>query len=308
MSQLSAADEYLLAQIRRGEAEGWSQFVERFQGRLLAFARHRVASAADADDLVQDTFVSFLQSLEQFRGEASIETFLFRLLHCRIADLYRRWGRATPWRVYSLDQPIDEQMPPIDPVGRELTASWYVRRSESSSRYHDELTRAIDEVVGRWKESHQLEELMICDMLFHVQMRNNDVAKRMGQTEQQVALIKHRFLQRVSRSIEEQRASRSVADSFAPPDDLLTQVWEHLRPGCPKRSTIGKWLMGTLEPKWAEYLRLHVEELGCRYCQANRDDLTVGEDRAEATTHQDRLFQSTVGFFRQVRDQKAQNS
>ena len=39
MAELTQADRYLLDQIRRGDGEGWSALVARYQGRLLAFAR-----------------------------------------------------------------------------------------------------------------------------------------------------------------------------------------------------------------------------------------------------------------------------
>src|SRR5207247_1475032 len=61
MANLSEADRYLLERISAGEAEGWTQLVQRYQGRLLAFARGRLSRKEEAEDLVQDTFVAFLE-------------------------------------------------------------------------------------------------------------------------------------------------------------------------------------------------------------------------------------------------------
>ena len=38
----------------------WSDFVSRYQGRLLRFARAKLPQRADAEDVVQETFVAFL--------------------------------------------------------------------------------------------------------------------------------------------------------------------------------------------------------------------------------------------------------
>ena len=94
MSEPSRADTFLLEQIRRGEADGWAQLVKRYQGRQLAFAQSRLPNAADAEDLVQETFMAFLRSLGSFRAEASIETFLFTILRHKIIDHLRgrRWN------------------------------------------------------------------------------------------------------------------------------------------------------------------------------------------------------------------------
>src|SRR5262249_18270318 len=89
MGELTQAERYLLDQIRRGSSQGWEQLVDRFQGRLTAFARSRGISDADAEDLVQETFIRFLNGLASYRQEASIETYLFMILRRRIIDWLR---------------------------------------------------------------------------------------------------------------------------------------------------------------------------------------------------------------------------
>src|SRR5438876_7579533 len=89
VAQLTQADTYLLDQIARGDAEGWSQLVARYQGRLLAFARGRLARKEEAEDLVQDTFIAFLEGLSKFRENASVETFLFTILRHKLIDFFR---------------------------------------------------------------------------------------------------------------------------------------------------------------------------------------------------------------------------
>ena len=64
---LTEAEAWLLQEIRSGNQDGWQQLVDRFQGRLLAFARRQLPQSADADDIVQETFLSFLQTLSKFR-------------------------------------------------------------------------------------------------------------------------------------------------------------------------------------------------------------------------------------------------
>ena len=88
MAELTEADRYLLERISRGQADGWSQLVERYQGRLLAFARSRLRKE-EAEDLVQDTFIAFLEGLKNFRENASVETFLFTILRRKLIDFFR---------------------------------------------------------------------------------------------------------------------------------------------------------------------------------------------------------------------------
>jgi hypothetical protein len=79
---------------------------------------------------------------------------------------------------------------------------------------------------------------------------------------------------------------------------MLTEVWEENRFTCPKRSTIGRFLLGTLEDPWNDYVNFHVNKLNCRFCRANIDDLQNKTADLELIQHRQRIFESTIGFFR----------
>lgn len=81
MGEITQAEQYLIDQIRQGSSQAWSQFIERYQGRLLAYARRQISgNSADAEDIVQDVFVNFIRALNAYRGENSLESFLFTIL------------------------------------------------------------------------------------------------------------------------------------------------------------------------------------------------------------------------------------
>jgi RNA polymerase sigma factor (sigma-70 family) len=306
MAELTEADRYLLEQIAQGNPDGWSQLVARYQGRLLAFARARLPRRADAEDLVQDTFATFLQSFRAFRPDASVETFLFTILRRRLIDVFR--GRGTGGlRVCSIQDAAgggraDDSLP----VGAalpapEATASWYVRRDEQAERLAGVLGDAIDAAIARLKESANFRDLRVIDLLFHAQVRNKDAAALCEMDERQVAAVKHRCLKEIRARVESALGHAALADGGGNSDaldgaeSLLTQVWEARRPTCPKRSTLGRYLLNTLEPDWREYVKFHVDSLGCRFCQANLDDLQR-QDAEEPRVLRDRIFHSTVGF------------
>ena len=301
MSRLSAGDRFLLDQVRSGDAAGWAQLVSRYQGRLLAYARARFVNHADAEDVVQDTFLSFLRSLESFREQASVETYLFGILRRRIIDRVRSRGRQHDVSFCTLQgaQPLtdDRESSVLNPVDSEPTASWYVAKSEQSEQRYAALDHAVTKLIGKLREGLVFRDLMISEMIFYAQLRNKEIADLMGIDQKQVALIKHRFIKKLQAEVAsaEDLATLST-DGDAPRDNLLTRVWEAARPSCPKRSTIGKFLLGTLDDDWQEYVRFHVETLGCRFCQANRDDLTAERKTDDREVFRQRVFQSTVGF------------
>ena len=290
---LSKADRYFIDAVARGDAAAWTQLVDRYQGRLVAFARQRLGSRADAEDLVQETFVGFLSALPHFRGDASLETFLFTILRRRIADFFR----ARPDRSAG-GAPGDSGVP--DPTD-DRTASWYVRREETDRRRQQILAEAINDVVGAHRDALRFREVKMLELLLHVQHSNKEVAALVGATEQQVAMVKHRGLKQIAR-----RAQRDAAALDAQGDDsaagagtqLLSLAWNQARPTCPKRTTIGAHLLGTLDDAWSDYVIFHLETVQCGICLANLEDLENASKSEVSRDWRHRVLQSTVGFLR----------
>src|SRR5882724_468758 len=62
----SESDRLLVQQIRQGDARAWDGLIARYEGRLLAFVDRRLHDRAASEDVVQETFVGFLNSLPHF--------------------------------------------------------------------------------------------------------------------------------------------------------------------------------------------------------------------------------------------------
>ena len=305
MSQLSEADRFLLEGIRRGDDEAWSQLVDRYRGRLFAFARSRLRRPADAEDVLQETFMTFLRALPKYRGEAGLETFLFMLLRRRVVDWFR--GRrlsvcllhdvVRPAAEDSSSEPI-AQVPAPDP-----TASVYARRDERNALRREALAEAIRSLINGYKKSLKFRDLKIVEMLFYCQLGNQEVAGVSGVGEKHVALIKHRCLKRTREKVAAELRARGLPGSDeeepARSEAMLTRIWETLRLSCPKRSTIGAYHLGTLDKAWSDYVDFHLHKLGCRFCLANLADVRQQDQQGASAALRDRIMQSTVGFLRQ---------
>jgi RNA polymerase sigma-70 factor (ECF subfamily) len=81
----------LVRRIGRGDAAAYRLLVDREARYLYGIAHALVGNAADAEDLVQETFAGLLSS--RFRGEASLRTWLVRILVRRAGMLRRSRGR-----------------------------------------------------------------------------------------------------------------------------------------------------------------------------------------------------------------------
>lgn len=79
----------------------------------------------------------------------------------------------------------------------------------------------------------------------------------------------------------------------------LGEIWRRNKLSCPDRETLGSFLLGVLDPDHRDYVSFHLDRIGCRYCQANLEDLRARQEQVEAATErQRRYFQSSAGYLR----------
>lgn len=72
------------------EKEEIKEWVIQYTDDLYRWAFSKTSSKEVAEDLVQDTYLSALESLEKFRGDSSPKTWLFTILNHKIIDYYRK--------------------------------------------------------------------------------------------------------------------------------------------------------------------------------------------------------------------------
>jgi len=307
---VTKGEQYFLDRIRQGDEQVWADFVNRYRGRLVRFARAKLPQRADAEDVVQETFIAFLRSIAKYRGECDLETYLFALIRRKIIDSYRSAGARKVCLIQDTwDSDHEEGSSDLLDIVESpaQTASWYARADEQQDTQKTVLAEALSEIVDGMKKALNFRDLQIIEMLFYCQIPNKDVARRMGLDEKAVALIKHRNLkqirEKIGRRLEalgrrpEDGGQRTDSSCEAEiPDSLLTDLWEYYRFSCPKRNTIGAYMLGTLEPDWHKYVEFHIKVLGCRFCQANLDDLQSQSQETQQEAFQARIMESTIGF------------
>src|SRR5262249_23402286 len=109
----SDSDRLLIQQIRQGDPRAWETLISRYEGRLLAFIHRRLRDRDASEDVVQETFVGFLNSLPNFDDRRELQTYLFTIASHKLTDHLRRSGRH-PLRSLSdsssdlLNQQIDD--------------------------------------------------------------------------------------------------------------------------------------------------------------------------------------------------------
>ncbi|SMP72562.1 RNA polymerase sigma factor, sigma-70 family [Neorhodopirellula lusitana] len=228
---LGEADRHLLQLVRAGDGDGWSQLVSRYQRRLLAFANRRVDQSATGQDLVQETFIHFLKSLNSFRGECDLESFLFRILRRRIIDHYRTTGQKR--RLASCEISDGASGPSVDQhamdlraekfgavddgalghwsiedlASADLTASHHARRREQHEIDQHRLSQAIAMITEDLRRSEKFRDLKIAEGLFYAGVSNKQLATLLSVSANEVAVVKHRLVKKLGELVGEGQPS-----------------------------------------------------------------------------------------------------
>lgn len=87
------SDAELLRSVGRGSESAFLTLVERYADHLFGLAFSLTANAADAEDVVQETFTAMLKGSTGFRHEASVKTWLVRIAVKQSALAKRRRAR-----------------------------------------------------------------------------------------------------------------------------------------------------------------------------------------------------------------------
>lgn len=111
MTEQQATDREWVARAKEGDERAFRALVEHYESQVAATVIGMLGRGDEADDVGQETFIRFYESLDKFRGEAAVGTYLTRIaINLSLNAIERR--QRMRWRFWSRD---DEDNTPIEP-------------------------------------------------------------------------------------------------------------------------------------------------------------------------------------------------
>ena len=145
------SDTELVARAKAGELDAFEALTNRYEQRVYSLALRMLRHEQDAEDVTQQTFLSALENLNGFRGDASFATWLLRIAsHAALKVIRKRKGLDT----VSLEAATEE----ADSYGTiphpEYIADW--RQSPEELVHKNEIKRLLDDALAKLDEKHRL--------------------------------------------------------------------------------------------------------------------------------------------------------
>jgi len=141
----------LVRRAQAGELDAFEALTNRHEQRVFSLAMRMLRQEQDAEDITQQTFLSALENLKNFRAEAGFATWLLRIAtHAALKVIRKRKGLET----ISLEA-ATESADSTDAVPHpEYIADW--RQSPAQLVQKRETQRLLDEALAGLDEKHRL--------------------------------------------------------------------------------------------------------------------------------------------------------
>lgn len=119
---VTADESNLIACLRRGDEKAFNELVTKHHGALIRMATGHVRDREVAEEVVQDTWMAVINSLDRFEGRSSLRTWIFGIMIHKAKDRGVREKRHITFSDFeSFD---DEQEEAVDPARFHRSGEW----------------------------------------------------------------------------------------------------------------------------------------------------------------------------------------
>ena len=199
-----AAEEQLLAGLRRGDDQAFEQCVKQYGGRMLAVARRMLGNDDEAGDAVQEAMIAAFRAIGGFSGSSRLSTWLHRIVvNAALMKLRRR--RRKP------EESIDSLLPHFDATGNWASkpVGWATPSDVLLERAQDR--RRVRACIDRLPEAYRT-VLVLRDI---EELDTDEAASLLGTTPNAVKIRLHRARQALRTLLEAELGADGGAGPLA---------------------------------------------------------------------------------------------
>jgi RNA polymerase sigma-70 factor, ECF subfamily len=136
-----------IERLRAGETAAFDRLVHERSGEVYALLYRLTEDPEEARDLTQETFLRVFQSIDRFRGDADLKTWIYRIAINQARNRWRWWRRRRREATVSLDaSPGGPESQPLDATLRDAGAS---PEQETLRREREAVLRRTLRSLGR---------------------------------------------------------------------------------------------------------------------------------------------------------------
>ncbi|MDY6800528.1 MAG: RNA polymerase sigma factor [Bacteroidota bacterium] len=132
-------DNLLIEKIISGDENAFKQFVEKYHQMVLNICNNILHDFNDSMDVSQEVFIKIYESIDQFRGDSKITTWLYRIAVNKSLNFLRS-RKKNRWFA-SLDLLFGDEKKQIDPEDDALLPDEDMEMDENKKVLHNALKK-----------------------------------------------------------------------------------------------------------------------------------------------------------------------
>ncbi len=139
------SDEQLVKEFRKGSLESFEELIKRYETKAFSLAMRLTKSQLDAEEVLQDVFVTVYRKLKNFEGKSTFSSWLYRItVNTSFMKLRKRRSDRTT--------PIEDLSPTT--THKALAKAASAPTSDGIAARH-ELCSALDDAIKRLPEEYR---------------------------------------------------------------------------------------------------------------------------------------------------------
>jgi RNA polymerase sigma-70 factor (ECF subfamily) len=139
------SDDSLVAQAQKKDYQAFEELVKRYEGKIYGHTLRLLGNREDAQDVLQETFLNVFKSLENFRGDSSFSTWIYRIATNNALMRLRKLSHA--------ERELNDELPPPESMKRQALASHILDPKDAF--LEKEMLRELDKAVERLPEKYR---------------------------------------------------------------------------------------------------------------------------------------------------------
>lgn len=106
-SAMDLTDEELAKKVQNGERELFRHIIERYEQKMMRYAKKFLFEREEVQDLVQDVFIKAYTNLRSFDVERKFSSWLYRIAHNEFINALSKKGKEKV-RLFDLDEYVPQ--------------------------------------------------------------------------------------------------------------------------------------------------------------------------------------------------------
>lgn len=140
------SDEQLVAEFNTGSICAYEELIQRYAGKAYSLAQRLTRNAEDAEEVLQDVFVTVYRKLSKFEGKSTFSSWLYRVtVNAAFMKLRKRKNHST--------MSVEDVLPNILHGALARTAP-NTGEGDKVTEQH-ELSAALEDAIGRLPEEYR---------------------------------------------------------------------------------------------------------------------------------------------------------